>query len=505
MGSYYKFHPKTDEVVPFGLRYPYPSQATKGAKSVVKLIPKNGSTFAPTNTSTIRLELPGQGYLDVSNTLLAFDFRLWTGTVSSNVAATGLTSIQVQNNIQTIFRRLRHLYGSLVLEDIQDYNAIVRLFTEIATDDGRNHSSLFTENICESNTIVLANNKTEDSPTVANAMDVTKALFRNLRQMLIGGNNLTDPNLAGISHRFTVPVQSGLMNCQKLVPLKWMAGQLATELELEQNTVVFYCTGSTSTAGPVYSLENVNLIATIIEMDSSYDAGFYEAMVAGGIPLKITSFHTFNFNLGSVAQANLQIQERSRSIRYAFAVIRPNQGNYAKDSHAFIWYDNSTLLNSNTKIPSSPAVAYVSDFQWRIGGRYFPSQPVQIVDSNYYFSGSEAYAELTKTLNTVGRYPSNRLEWRKFMGGNQTDAPVTSGTADVVDETSAACFVMAGDFTMSNGSEINGINGEEQNDLYLRINTVSNQTWPSGCICSVFTCYDAMIVIHPGNVVDLIL
>jgi hypothetical protein len=123
MASHFKWYPSSEEViVPWNARYQFPSQANKAVKMTPRIPPKSGATFTP--GQVIRLEFPAQGYVNPLNTTLEFDVTLQSyGTPGSNV-------VRFQNNIQSIFSRVRLLYGATPLEDVINYNVIVRALTE---------------------------------------------------------------------------------------------------------------------------------------------------------------------------------------------------------------------------------------------------------------------------------------------------------------------------------------------------------------------------------------
>lgn len=124
MASHFQWYPSTEEVVvPFNARYSFPSQANKAVKVTPRIPPVSGTTFQP-GGGPIRITLPAQGYLNARNTTLSFDVTM---TSSGNCAG---EILRFQNNIQSIFQRARLLYGSTPLEDIPNYNVIVRQLTE---------------------------------------------------------------------------------------------------------------------------------------------------------------------------------------------------------------------------------------------------------------------------------------------------------------------------------------------------------------------------------------
>lgn len=88
--------------------------------------PKNGAVF--TAGQVIRLEFPAQGYVNPTHTTIEFDVTLSYPNVISGVGNEYVG--RFQNNIQSIFSRVRIMYGSTPLEDIMGYNIIVRNLTE---------------------------------------------------------------------------------------------------------------------------------------------------------------------------------------------------------------------------------------------------------------------------------------------------------------------------------------------------------------------------------------
>jgi hypothetical protein len=133
MSSHFRWYPSSDEmVVPFMAQYAFPSQANKSVKMTPRIPPKNGFVFTPGNV--IRLEFPAQGYVNPLTTSLSFDVSLVVPNPAyvdvGGVVGGQQMCVRFQNNIQSIFSRVRLLYGANPLEDIINYNVIVRNLTE---------------------------------------------------------------------------------------------------------------------------------------------------------------------------------------------------------------------------------------------------------------------------------------------------------------------------------------------------------------------------------------
>jgi hypothetical protein len=83
---------------------------------------------------------------------------------------------------------------------------------------------------------------------------------------------------------------------------------------------------------------------------------FLRGLQEGGVPIKFSSWHTFQFTTGGATQVNLQVQERSRSVKALFCCQTLTPPKFETDSHA--------TLNSST------ANGFMVNYQYRIGGRY---------------------------------------------------------------------------------------------------------------------------------------
>jgi hypothetical protein len=530
MSAHFKWYPASEEVVvPWNARYSFPSQSNKAVKITPRIPPKNGAVFAP--GQVMRLEFPAQGYVNPLNTTLEFDVTLFGAGGTSETT-------RFQNNIQSIFSRVRLLYGATPLEDMINYNVIVRSLTEwtatnthmtmdqtsiaegiggitVATDGGGNYG------VCNVRQKYIQGISVNTQ--VTGVPFVTGTNFGNVPTSSsaaipagIVGNGQT-----AVTRRYQVNFALGLFTQDKLIPTKFMASQLAIEITLEQSAACIYSTsGSGTQVAPIYGVGNVNLIPEILEFDASYDSMFLAGLRDGGVPLKFSSWHTFIFSSGMSGNINLLVQERSRSVKALFAVQRRQQPNIAYDSGA-------TLFDTSSNGQSS-----LQTYQFRIGGRYFPAAPVQCasnVGGAISNGGAEAFVELTKALNITGDYRlssgCNTLKWAvqnngglqefdfsgklRFFGSNgvPTVGAGETNASSFGGDMGSQCFAMAVDLETSNGVEISGLNAEEQSDIALIANWTSAQVTGASAVPSsleVYSYYDAMIVLRENNVLELI-
>ena len=229
------------------------------------------------------------------------------------------------------------------------------------------------------------------------------------------------------------------------------------------------------------------------------------------------------------------VQERSRSVKALFCVQRRNPQSIRNDSGACFYNTGGNLLDNKA------TGGTLQNFQFRIGGRYYPAAPVQCSltpGSNISNGGSEAYVELSKALNIVGDYrlSSNcsTLNWaatqyglgvsignvpgqqstllssnlpehdyKPFFFGYGTNGNVlTIMNTDSWGNMPSASFAMAASLETTNGMEISGLNAEEQSDIAVL--ATWNEAQAANFSLEVYTYYDAMMILRENNVLELI-
>lgn len=593
MSSHFRWYPSESEViVPFNARYSFPSQANKAVKMTPRIPPKNGGTFNP--GSVVRLEFPAQGYVNPNNTTLSFDVTIKN---PMPLVADKSQSIRFQNNIQSIFSRVRLLYGATPIEDIIGYNQIVRSITEwtgASTENticqtsinegiggyvmGRSGSlsdvdadrvTVATRNaslpglvpvrqayIHGVSTHISANSAASQTSPVGAGFGTVPAGTAAVSPAI--GTGATQAFLLTTTEpvkRYTVQFALGLFNQPKLIPTKFMASQLSIEITLANPSECMIATSASSAntvndsdsiAGVAdsganvltttsYQLTNINLIPEILEFDASYDEMFLKGLMNGGVPIKFSTWNNYKSTSASTS-VNIQIQERGRSVKSIFALQRRDPTNFGTDSGASFFCTSTTgTAGSNT----------LQEYQYRIGGRYFPASPVQnatVVGGAVSNGGGESWIELSKALNTLGdarlATPCNVLKWAvppmsitwnaaatvfttlpefdyryqvvRWSNGSPIVFPVEGFFADgattqgnaFCGNQGSSCFAMAIDLETSNGGEISGLNAEEQSDITLIARW--NNSQQSGMVFDIYTYIDSMIVLRENNVIILL-
>jgi hypothetical protein len=283
---------------------------------------------------------------------------------------------------------------------------------------------------------------------------------------------------------YCINLLSGLFTQKKLIPLKWMAAQLAIEITLASEAD---CVLTNSTANSLtYALSNVNFIAEMLEFDSAYDDGFLQGLKTGGVPIKFDTFHYHSFSMSGTYNV-LQIHERARSVKAAYAVIRDTSALSVLSDSDRLYFALQESVSAG--LLTNAGGGQIQQYQWRVGGRYYPAQPVRTI-----YGGSEALIELQKALDMLGDYTRqghlSSRSWTTQNGGQ------------------GGSFIMAAPFENTDvfPDTIAGINAEEQSDIALFITSDNTGgATPTNKRLEVFMHYDCLMIVRNGNVVDLVL
>ena len=523
-----------------------------------RIPPKNAAEFAP--GTVIRLEFPAQGYVNPGKTTMEFDV-----VMNYTAADADTCHIRFQNNIQSLFTRVRLLYGATPLEDIPYYNTIVRALTEWT---GTNQQNTYDQTSINEGIGGISVGTTGIVGLDATAGGVVGTV--NVRQNYIQGYDLaltaataghgvvpnaTIPYVGAAAsnrlinagnnpqRRYQIQFALGLFSQEKLIPTKFMASQLAIEITLANVAECMYVGGGTATSNLSYTVKNVNLIPEILEFDASYDESFLRGLQSGGVPIKFSTWNQYRFSTAQSSSMNLQIQERSRSVKAIFALQRRDGASVTVDNGA-TFFNTDLSVTAGINNQAAPALSSnattMQEYQYRIGGRYFPSQAVQCateVGGKISNGGAEAWIEMSKALNVLGDYrlssSVNTNRWAANPGGAPTATmgsaavpfnilpefdydytlvqntsgglpyvkQITTSTNSTSGTLGSSIFGLAIDLETSNGLEISGLNAEEQSDISLIIRYSGPQGNSSNSmVFDVFTYIDSMIVLRENNV-----
>jgi hypothetical protein len=496
---------KSLETVP-SMEATYTDQKTFGViagRSHVEISPKYGGEFRAGDV--IRLEIPAQAYLDPNEFYIHFRTKLFAGSpngsnphglsdadsakpnmlpyqsnsrLASSVGMADnkrLKTLQFPPGVQVIFNRVRLLAGSVVLEDIQDYNVLYRMLLESTTSrNWRETDGFMNEGVY---------NPEDFNQRMANA---------NFHSDF--GISIPNPG-----HVYCIKPLFGLFAAGKYIPLKYM-GQLTIELYLENDKECLWSSSSspekyqavsrsswlpiaTGDAGvdrtsvPVfdpntaakhsgfvadtifknstdfpngsYSVSDVRMHVPFVHPIESFDQAMMRQIESGDVAIYHASWSTHSRQIPSTTKQSLSFQERALSLKGALACMR-----------------NSPDIRAIDADFSFPANG-ITSYQWKIGSEYIPAQPVECDNG-----GGRAMAELRKGLGSYND-PSvlNCLAERNFL---PVDLPHQLDTQDKSEllrgVSQPSSFMMALDLEKSPGQASGFDSAASSVDIELILN-----------------------------------
>lgn len=435
------------EQVP-GPLFTYKDQQSFGVnagKTQVEISPKYGGDPFKTG-DIIRLEIPSQAYLDPSEFFIQMRARIFPGTDSTitNLAANGILNpveigtshlqtltatgktdyrhVKFVPGIQCCFDRVKLVCGSTVIEDIQDYNVLYRMWMEGTTTpswqqtDGRTNEGFYDVN---------------EPAQVLSAINAHTA--KNVSQENTG-------------HYYTFRPLLGLFMAGKAIPLKYM-GQLTIELYLADSkdclwsscSVNGYNTDdvsgnkmlgarsatvpriSTPTAdaehfaifpsagfkvdfpNAYYTIDRVRMQIPFLHPIEDYDKEMLDTIEKEGLQIYFNTFSSHTRQITAPGTVQLSFQERALFLKGGLACMRNSQGirNIASDLHF--------------------AANAIESYQWKIGSEYVPAQEILCNEG-----AGMALSQLTKALGGFSAYDgTHNIEEEDFLphdyiGENET-------------------------------------------------------------------------------------
>lgn len=533
--------------------YEEPNEAVKIKSITTRIPPVTGTQFNP--GQTIRLEFPSQGYLNPVRTTLEFSVTLFGAQVTTaGVLGTAINTysiecpqIRFQNNIQSIFERVRIMYGSTPLEDLLDYNQIVRCKTEWYKPDCVSTMNQFSVAEGIGGTLNAVANVTGAGTTRQSVRSrFIQGLCGTVDNAFTGGlvrDGSNVPNAVGgisclsntigtwaCTRTYQITLDgSGLMTQTKLIPLKWMASQLTIELTLAdpKNCIMIGGGGIvnlTSNAigtgvrpifaplAPTYRVFDVVLKPEILEMSPSYDQMFLKVVSErGGVTLKFNSWNTYHYPGIGGSTCRLNVKDRSKSIRHMICIQRYQAPTYIFDMHG--------------SVNGSGPETFLSSYQWKVGNTYYPQYPIVGYLANaptITNGGVEAYTSLKNMMlrndlyasqsnisivnwGLINDLPSNLLlDYSAQLRGYQDngDSNLTIPAQNVAGEMASSTFAASVDLEASHGLELGGFDAETIDDIAFIGQYSGNQSILYEFM--VMVNYDAQIVLLSDNVLKLI-
>jgi hypothetical protein len=358
--------------------------------------PTNGATFNSNGNNIIRIDISADALLDTQHSYLKFD-------VEMSDAAGAITSGVDPAGGHAFFSRLRVEQSGTILEDIQQYHRLMGAIVLPCQESGEANSIRSLTEAQYSAGQVLTGAAGNDDTTAAISVAVAGAGaggVDGVGSMLQATGNCVSgidqfPN--GTVMTFCIPLTSGLLNCEKLIPLMLMSAPLTIELELGdalETTVA-------SAGGNRVQVRDVRYIANLVEVGSevSQQLRMLQEMSGGVLTLTGQTFRHFGANLAAGQSNTINVPARVKSMKSIFFNCRGAQAN-----------------NQGRVDIGSGTTQEISDYQFKIGSVTYPPTPVNGPGANATSTlrKGESLMELEKAWGNVG----SRFGMGKFTKNN---------------------------------------------------------------------------------------
>ena len=344
--------------------------------------PINGQTFNSGGANIIRIDLSADALLDTQHSYLRFTFTA-KGDACGFDSAGG----------HAFIRRLRVEQSGTILEDVNSYNRLMgAVVLPCMSSNEHNDERSITEGVSTIGSRIGAGATTGTEYEVSvNYAGVPATNIGGIASAIVGGrHNKNDQVAPDGTYEFCIPLNSGILNNEKLIPLMLMSAPLTIEIELAPSIqpVVW------ETDGNNYDISNVRYIANLIEVGQDVGAQLRMVQeVSGGVlTLSGQTYRHFTGQLsnGGTGDQIINVPARVKSMKSLFFV---GQG---AGSDAYNTYDVS--YGGNMKL---------NEYQLKIGSVVYPPTPVRCnfgtgADSVIWSKRSEPLMELAKSWGSVG-------------------------------------------------------------------------------------------------------
>tara|TARA_R110002096_G_scaffold283745_2_gene477787 strand:+ start:1264 stop:2727 length:1464 start_codon:yes stop_codon:yes gene_type:complete len=338
-----------------------------------QFLPVNGSAFTPTGSNIIRIDINADSMLDTQHSYLQY-------TINNN--AGGAINLALDQGVPWI-QRLRIESGGVTLEDTMEYGRLYALLQNsqmsISKNSGENTCLMGNCGLLGSRTALAAAATGEGSAAVRCNKSVSNLSFNN--QVITPGGQAT----------FTVPLFSGLLNCEKYIPLILMNAGITIELTLQRPELVGVA-GPDGAAGvvsigtviPDYSISDCRYVAHLVDLDRNfYDALRAEMAYTGSIAIHGQTWRHFSGNIGAgEVSANLNIPARMKSIKSIFSTFRQTTA-----TDGVLSFSTSAFQKCGT-----------TRWQYRIGSVYYPQASIPVANNNL----APTMCEVLKAFGKLG-------------------------------------------------------------------------------------------------------
>lgn len=429
-----------------------PSLPECSSKEVV-LSAVNGNSFVAGNL--VQWDFPQQGFLDPAS--LYIRYRVSVPQVATN------TYILKKLPVYTLLQKLEVLFGSQVVETINDYNVWTNLWSDLQMDVAQRYGS--------ATAYGQMGGSTYANTTLAEASD---------------GALLIPANVTTQNFSLSAPLPCILSGAEKLVPLGMMP-QVRLQITLESIVNAFLPAGGTNQLPTSVTFSNMELCYTSVDFGG--DVQEMVKSMGDKIYIKSQSVSAMgnNVSVASVGTLDLIYNQRLASVKSLFTTFCPITAGGA--------------VAVNGKFDSVDITSANGSLCFNIAGVNYPQREVSTL-----YNKSSVFTELRKACGAlhadaffpcIGRNEFNALDSAppasELMIYTQAGGAIAT-TPTTATNPAKFYFGVNTEKLTTNGVLLSGISTQSA-PISLRIQLGTATTY--GYNVSVFALYDALIEVSP--------
>ena len=392
----------------------------------IVLSPVNGGTFGP--GQLIQWDLTSRGFLDPNSLYIRYKYTLDNnGTEISTIKCTPVYSF---------FQKLETIFGSQVVESINNYHQVCNLMTNLQLDVAMKYGQQSAYGYSTGNT-----------PSIED----------------LDGRTCLNDEVGS----FSAPLPCILSQAEKLVPLGLMPN-VRVQLTTASIADAFAVFASPASVAPTnYTLSNVELCYSMIDFNASVN----EMVKSMGdtFYIKSTSFKNMATTLSSGVTGSVELVYNMRlaSIKSLFALF---SGQNARCVNGI--FDSVDLTSGS------------GELVWNIAGVQHPNRPVSTLNNK-----NGALMELKKAVGALHsesyNTSINAVEWNSV--DNTTTTAVRPGKF---------YFGVNTEKLSSNGALLTGVSTQNSPiNLRISIGSATTQAYTIACVAM----YDCLLAIQANE------
>ena len=347
----------------------------------VSYFASGGNTYSPSGVKVMKFNLTGDQWLDPSTFRVAFQLNNHNG----NTSGTPSFPIMVQPlswNPAVFFRRARLICGGQVIEDIDDFNRLSLMLTDLLPEDEQHDIA------CEG----FGNFDFVKGTDEAEAADPRK------------GYRMDDYDLSGNVHlarRVQFKPMLGLFSQEKLIPLRYCPIQIELELVNQQSDAVTTAETEGFGNGVNWDITDIQCKCDLLELDSSLQNEYASHLLSGkSLPINFNTWNHTNQSTGLDKNFSAHITRAVTRLKSIFLTLHKPDGVTYKQVNDFYHpcTNNGQLTLSNEH-----------SYQVQIGSKLIPEYPVTNL--------AESYSQLRKVVGKCFKMHSSWYRSRKYIIG----------------------------------------------------------------------------------------